>query len=522
MRWTTDTIKKATNDAGTNTVFGWFHRVLGIVYLVAFIPLFWEIKALIGQGGLQPAANLINKAYSNQGYIASFLQFPSLYHLYPNDSTLYLIVALGCIVAISLVFNYHTFIAAVIAWFCFLSVTSIGGDFFIIIIDLFLAEVGFLSIFSAYSIQYKNYIPNIIWWVFKWLNFKLWFSMGVIKFYNPHETWTSFTFFDTFFQAQPMPTPIAKIFHQTPQLLKSIAIVFIFIGELLVPFFVFGKKYLRWLSVLTFVMISVLIQLNGNYGYFNVLSIVLALTIFKDADLGIGTNTKEPIQKFNAVRIPLFLHLILQGIYVLLLFHPKPFSFQNHFNFIHTYIKSDNALTYPIRLISYWRLCSPYGVFKSIPNYHGEIRISGSIDGSKWESYEFKYLPSGYTNYLGFYAPYYPRLDHLMFYETLSERNAKYNTLNPYYKEEIPWSCKFIAQLLGNKDAAPSLLRTNPFEKNQAPKYIKIEAYRLSFSKQKEVNWEAEKMPFERVFTIDSICTDAIIPYKTAMEIVFN
>ena len=522
MKWIANINKKAFEDAESKTVFSWFHRSLGLVYLVAFIPLIWEITPLIGQNGLQSATELLGKTYSSQGYVASFLQFPSLYHIYPYNSTLYFIIILGSIASISMVMHYQVFFSAVIAWICFLSITSIGGDFFIIIIDLFLAEVGFLSIFSTYSIQYKNYIPKIIWWVFKLLNFKLWFSMGVIKFYHPAASWTTLTFFDTFFQAQPMPTPLAKLFHQCPKSLKITAIAFLFIGEMLVPFLIFGKKILRWVAVLTFVLISILIQLNGNYGYFNVLSIVIAITIFKDSDLRIGSYSEPSHYNSNTIKVSLFSHITLQVFYILLLIHPKPFSSQNHFNFIHTYFKTDTPFSYPLKLISYWRLCNPYGVFKSIPIYHSELRISGSIDGNEWKVYEFKYLPSSQTDYLGFYAPYYPRLDHLMFYETLSERNAKYNTLNHFYKTDIPWSCKFIKQLINNNSASVKLLKTNPFNRDKAPKYIKIELYRLAFSSKKEVNWESTKMPFEAIYTSDSVCSEAILPYKTAMESVFN
>lgn len=522
MKWISDTLNNSTKNAGVSNVFGWFHRALGLIYLIAFVPLFWEIEALIGERGLQPATYLLSKTYSVQGYFNSFLQFPSLYHLYPSNATLYLIIALGCLAGLGMILNYHIFLSALLAWFCFLSITTIGGDFFIIIIDLFLAEVGFLSLFSSYCLQYKNYIPNVIWWVFKWLNFKLWFSMGVIKFYNPELTWTKFTFFDTFFQAQPMPTPLAKIFHQTPQPIKTLAIVCLFIGEMIIPFFIFGNKLFRIISIFSFVLISILIQLNGNYGYFNVLSIVIAITIFKDEDLGIINADTKSTHQFKYLKFLLLSHIILQCLYILLLFHPKPFSYQNHFNFVHTYFKNNPKLIYPFKLISYWRLCNPYGVFKSIPVYHGEIRISGSANGNKWEAYQFKYLPSGNTDYLGFYAPYYPRLDHLMFYETLSERNAKYNTLNLFYKSEKPWSCEFIKNLIKNNKATTSLLKTNPFEKVDGPKYIKVETYRLELHKNTDKNWLATKMSFERIFTTDSNFTDVILPYDTAMKIVSN
>ena len=78
MKWIANINKKAFEDAESKTVFSWFHRSLGLVYLVAFIPLIWEITPLIGQNGLQSATELLGKTYSSQGYVASFLQFPSL------------------------------------------------------------------------------------------------------------------------------------------------------------------------------------------------------------------------------------------------------------------------------------------------------------------------------------------------------------------------------------------------------------------------------------------------------------
>jgi len=78
----------------------------------------------------------------------------------------------------------------------------------------------------------------------------------------PLDVWSEFTFFDTFFQAQPMPTPMAWYFHQSPPALKYLAEIFMFAGEVVVPFFVFGNRFLRKTAFWVFVAISVLIQLN--------------------------------------------------------------------------------------------------------------------------------------------------------------------------------------------------------------------------------------------------------------------
>lgn len=498
----------SARDSGSSGIYQWFHRGLGLVYLVAFVPLFIEIKGLIGGNGLLPAHQLLEMAYAKQGVIGSVLQFPSLYHLFPADITLGIILAIGCIGSLLLVAGVKVFWGALLAWISFLSITSIGGDFLIIIIDLFLSEVGFLAIFSTWFIQYQRAIPNLVDFAFRFLNFRLWFCMGVNKFYMPLDVWSDFTFFDYFFFAQPMPTPVAWYFNQVPQFLKYIAEVGLFIGEIIIPFFVFGKRWMRILSFITFFLISLFIQLNGNYGYFNVLSIVLAIVIFKKDDFKwLPKALKDGVEKVRipaAISIFLGINLFYQALYSITVFDSTPYSYQNHFN--HTFLNwkpenkwADRALEI-FRLPSYWRMSSPTGVFKGIPRSHAELRFSASMDGENWSIYQFKFLPSSYTDYLGFYAPYYPRLDHLMFYEGLGESGFKYNPLNRYYNADNAWMCNFIDALFENNTAITKLLKEVPFE-DTTPEYIKVEVYRLKFSTDiKEGHWIGEKMPIERIF----------------------
>lgn len=525
MSWLRQRIKElAQTDAQANRIFGLFHKGLALIYLCAFVPMFFELDLLIGSQGLQPAATLLQQSYEKQGILASLLQFPSVFHLTTNAVMLNVVIGLGSLGSLGLLFGYRIFWSALLAWLSFLSVCSVGGDFYIIIIDLFLAEVGFLTLFSTYCLAYRGFVPKLVQVAFQMLQFKLWFSMGVIKFYLPLNEWTNLTFFDTFFQAQPMPTPMAKIFHQTPVVFKHLALLFLFIGEVLVPFFVFGKAFYRKIAGVTFILISLLIQLNGNYGYFNVLSILLVLTLYSSVELRLQDKpiiATQETKRQSWLQMILVGHLTLQLVYCMLLFHPRPKYYQNHFNFMHTYLDLPagskwNAALYPLKLISYWRICNPYGVFKGIPAYHGEIRFSGSQDGRLWKNYQFKYVPSSYTDYLGYYAPYYPRLDHLMFYETLSQSNSKHNTLS-VYQQKMPWSQRFIAQLFEKRPAVTKLLKRNPFAA-APPRWIRTNYYRLVFSPRKGKNWKAQKIAFERIYSKDSIGKGPLIPEKVALE----
>lgn len=508
-------LKSIHEDAGANYFFQIYHKGVGLVYLFALAPLFHQINALIGDKGLLPANTLITTSYKHQGLVKTILQFPSLYHIYPSTFTLHAIISLGITGAILLIFSQrYIFTGALLSWISFLSITSIGGDFFVIIIDLFLSEVGFLTILSAYCMSSMGYIPKLVRWTFIMLNFKLWFGMGINKFYLPYDVWKDLTFFDYFFQAQPMPTPLAFYLNQTPTPLKYLAIYLLFVVEVVVPFFLFGRRYLRIIALIAFALTSILIQISGNYGYFNILSIILLITILKDKDFAFSrlktsiTHVRLQKQIPNLIFIALFYIIVLDVVYNVRLFMKNQHSEQNHFNFIFNNLESQNAfintVVYPFKVTEYFRICNPYGVFRGIPKYHGEIRFSGSYDASNWETYTFKYLPSSHTDYLGFYAPYYPRLDHLMFYETLSAQNFKFNPLNKFYNDDNTWIYNFTNALLDNNHSVTKLLKENPFENKQAPKYIKADIYRLSFSDDKTKKWNSVFMDVTRTYSIQN------------------
>ena len=431
-----------------------------------------------------------------------------------------------------LVVGYRIFTGALLAWVSFLSITSIGGDFFVIIIDLFLAEVGFLAIFSTYYLNKQGQIPKLIGLAFQVLNFRLWFCMGINKFYMPLDVWTDFSFFDYYFHAQPMPSALAPLFDDFPKALKTVAHMGLLIAELIVPFFVFGGKYFRLLAFYCFVLISVLIQLSGNFGYFNILSIVLAILILKDRDLhllvlhsGEGTvNTKKPL--FWLVKGIISYQILLQVMYCFYVFNPKPYSYQNHFNYLFTPkstgSKPNKFVANVFKWLEYWRMCNPYGVFKGIPYKHLEIRLSGSKDSISWKPYKFKYLPSGLTDYLGFYAPFYPRLDHLFFYETIASQNYKWNPLNKFNTNQNTWYCSFISKLLENNKQISKLLLENPFKDGNLPNFIKAEVFALRFSETKHRNWESDSTRIRKIYTRNNSCITPLLTEQETMKLIYS
>ena len=58
-----------------------------------------------------------------------------------------------------------------------------------------------------------------------------------------------------------------------------------FYAELVAPFFVFGPRVLRRVGFVSLVLLQLLILATGNYGFFNLLAIVLCLSVLDDRDL---------------------------------------------------------------------------------------------------------------------------------------------------------------------------------------------------------------------------------------------
>ena len=61
-----------------------------------------------------------------------------------------------------------------------------------------------------------------------------------------------------------------------------------FYAELVAPFFVFGPRPIRLVGFASLVLLQVLIAATGNYGFFNLLAIVLCLSMLDDRDLGLA------------------------------------------------------------------------------------------------------------------------------------------------------------------------------------------------------------------------------------------
>jgi hypothetical protein len=140
--------------------------------------------------------------------------------------------------------------------------------------DALLLETGFLAIFLGRS--------KTVVWLFRWLVFRVFFLSGAVKLLSHDPTWRDFTALRYHFHTQPLPTVFAWFADHLPDWFLRLSTQGMFFVELAVPFLIFMPRRLRMLGASLLIGFEVLIAITGNYGFFNLLTIVLCLFLFDD------------------------------------------------------------------------------------------------------------------------------------------------------------------------------------------------------------------------------------------------
>ncbi|KAL4509240.1 hypothetical protein ABPG72_018171 [Tetrahymena utriculariae] len=290
-----------------------FLKGMAIIYLAAFLSIFYQINALLGYDGLLPVHtylkrlrnNGINKDMSNVPTIVwwapEIMEYiekaiPSLSEFDSYETLLHLICLVGVLLSILVLLSnkFMNFLVYLTLWFLYLSIFSVGQLFFSFQWDIMLLEAGFLTVFITPTTRNGQLIVDEISSVtrdlLKWLCFRLNYASGVVKLTSKCPTWWSLTALHYHFESQPLPNPISYYFHQLPSWLKKLFVAQNFVtligGSLLIysPF-----RRFRQFGGLMLLSEQFMIILTGNYNFFNFLTVLVTLATFDDKFLKFWT-----------------------------------------------------------------------------------------------------------------------------------------------------------------------------------------------------------------------------------------
>jgi predicted DCC family thiol-disulfide oxidoreductase YuxK len=457
-----------------------FLRVLGVVYLVAFVSLWTQSSGLIGHDGILPTdqfMSAVKQQCDARGIgLERFHLLPTLCWFDSSDSFLNFQCAAGTALAILLIAGIAPAPCLALLWLVYLSLATVGRDFLGFQWDNLLLEAGFLAIFFAPlrllpRLSREAPPPRVVLWLLRLLLFKLMFSSGCVKLLNGDPNWRNLTALTFHYQTQPLPTWIGWYANQMPLWFQKFSCVTMFCIELGVPFLIFAPRRIRFCGGAALATLQILILLTGNYTFFNLLTLALCLLLLDDFVLErIVPHKLRLLFSFNLQPSAFYLsHRWLRPLIVLLTIVILSASgFQ-----LTTTLGFRSHLLVPFGWmagqLAPFRTVNNYGLFAVMTTDRREIIVEGSNDGVNWLPYEFKNKPGDVNRRPGFVAPFQPRLDWQMWFAALGN-----------YRQN-PWFIQFGQRLLQGSPDVLALLAKNPFS-DHPPRYIRAEFYDYHFT----------------------------------------
>jgi len=351
----------------------------------------------------------------------------------------------GCLWALIAVFGRWQRPAMVVCWVLWLSLCSVGQDFYSFQWDILLTEAGFLAMFAD--------AEKIRIWLFRWLLFRLMFFSGMVKLLSGDPAWRSFTALNYHYYTQPLPTPLAWYMQQAPEWFQKLSVGFVFLIELLVPFLYFAPRRLRHIGAWLTITLQTLILLTGNYTFFNFLTIGLCMWLFIEPD------ERNRSSRITTISLTAVIGVTSALVCLQLFSIPLPPGGE-----------AVLRVTEPLRIVN------SYGLFAVMTTSREEISVEGSNDGVTWKEYEFPYKPGNVYRRPPIVAPYQPRLDWQMWFAALgSYQNNR-------------WFLNLVMRLLQGEPSVLKLFSYNPFPK-APPKYIRAVTYSYKFTHFGEHGW---------------------------------
>jgi hypothetical protein len=83
-----------------------FLRLLALVYLAAFVSAVLEITGLVGEDGILPVGEQLDRLEKHLGWIA-WIRFPTLFWIDHSDTSLLLVSYAGCLFSVALLVGWR-------------------------------------------------------------------------------------------------------------------------------------------------------------------------------------------------------------------------------------------------------------------------------------------------------------------------------------------------------------------------------------------------------------------------------
>jgi lipase maturation factor 1 len=486
----------AKNEYGQRPSYGLtrsiFLRGLGLVYMAAFASIAVQVDGLIGSHGILPVSDYLESVRRALGPgAATYWQLPTVLWLDSSDRALHALCWGGFFLGGALCVGLFPGMCALLLWLSYLSIVIAGQVFLGYQWDSLLLEAGLLAVLMApWKARLSRATDQPWWftvWLVRWLVFRLMFQSGVVKLISQDPTWWHLSALDFHYETQPLPAWTSWYVHQMPAWFHRLSVGFMFYAELVAPFFIFGPRPIRRVGFTSMVLLQLLIAGTGNYGFFNLLAILLCLTLLDDADwvwlgrivirrrkpptteLDDDSNANRPGGTWSIARrlvVGAVGIIIIEVTTVEMLERTRPRIVPNALVELNQYVDT-------------LRSTNSYGLFAVMTTERPEIIVEGSDDGTNWKPYQFRWKPGELNRRPGFTTPHMPRLDWQLWFAAIAGdcRSA-------------PWFLRFEQKLLEGSPNVLALLGEIPFPE-RPPRYVRARLEAYTFTRWRSRDWWA-------------------------------
>lgn len=445
-----------------------FLRGLALCHLLAFLSLAPQLEGLLGETGILPAAQYLDRVARDFGPERFYL-VPTILWFDASDPTLVAAAALGVGVSLLVLFGFWPRLGFLLLWALYLSISSVGRAFLAFQWDILLLEATVLAVLLSPGglrpgLGADDPPRPLALGAGRLLLFKLMFLSGWAKYASQDPTWRDLSALTFHYQTQPLPTPLGWLAHQLPLGIHQASALLMFGIQLLAPFLLFLPARGRRWAVPPLLLLQLLIGLTGNYGFFNLLAVVLMTLALDDATLqaslpnSLRALWREVRPKVRPAHLRDGLAGVLLALQLALLF---------------ARFAGGDRLPGPIAatldFFRPFRSLNNYGLFAVMTTERREIVIEGSRDGQTWVAYGLPFQPGPLERAPVWAGPHMPRLDWQLWFAALGE------------VRDNPWIPSLLARLGEGAPGVRRLLWVDPFG-DDPPIHLRAQLYRYRFT----------------------------------------
>lgn len=457
-------------------------RAIGLVSLSAFVSLHVQIDGLFGEQGIDAMAGRVEFIGSHvEG--AAWLVPSAFLWLGGSATAMHATCIVGELASVLMVVGVGGGLAPLIAYVAYLSFVSFGAPFLPLQWDTLLTEsLVVAAITSPLTLRpvplARPHAPHPLALLALWLLVgRLMFASGYVKLASGDDAWSGLTALDYHFETQPLPNLGGYAMHFAPAFVRHAGVVLTFVVELVLPFAILFGTLARRIAAAGFTILMLTIAITGNYGFFDLLTLALTISLVDDDVLArvrrgwfFGHAARTPPGAGIVFGALASVQMFLGTLALLSTLGARP-------HFPDALIAIDTAA-------DPFRVANGYGLFAVMTRDRPIVIFEGSEDGETWREYDYRWQSGDPARAPAMCMPHMPRLDWMIWFAGLRG-------------EPEGWITQTELGLLEARPGVLSLFGRDPFE-GRRPRFVRALRYDYAFAEPGDPDWwiRSDRAPY--------------------------